>query len=157
MNNETTPAALPVEALAPSDEQIGWLIEHSGAMPGIEAGIVSWLFVQPKFKGFGAYELGFTHDASKALRFSRKVDAEEVLKMHLGLYPPDWYSKPFSVTEHMWPAAPSGVTKQPADGGAEWRTLFRQWMERVQRGSIMDGLNDFYQAAVALHDKQVTQ
>lgn len=100
-----------VEATAPGDET-GWLIEHSGAMPGIEAGIVSWLFVQPKFNGFGAYELGFTHDASKAIRFARKGDAEAMLKMHLGIAPPDWYSKPFSVTEHMWPAL---ATQAPAE------------------------------------------
>lgn len=42
------------------------------------------------------------------------------------------------------------------DEAAAWRALFRQWMNRAHHGSLTDGLNDFYQAAVALHDKQVT-
>lgn len=99
-------AAQPVAGAVATDET-GWLIEHSGEiLPGAEQRAqVSWLRVQMKFNGYGAREFGFTHDANEALRFARKEDAEAVLAMHLGASPPDWYSKPFSVTEHMWPAA----------------------------------------------------
>lgn len=99
-------SAQPVEGAVATDES-GWLIEHSGEiLPGAEQRAqVSWLRVQMKFNGYGAREFGFTHDANEALRFARKEDAEAVLAMHLGADPPDWYSKPFSVTEHMWPAA----------------------------------------------------
>lgn len=100
------PSAQAVAGAVATDET-GWLIEHSGEiLPGAEQRAqVSWLRVQMKFNGYGAREFGFTHDANKALRFARKEDAEAVLAMHLGASPPDWYSKPFSVTEHMWPAA----------------------------------------------------
>ncbi len=83
-------------------EPSGWLIEHSGAVAGHQ-GSISWLCVKLQFEGFGKREFGYTHDASHALRFARKEDAEAVLKMHLGASPPDWYSMPFSVTEHCWP------------------------------------------------------
>ena len=100
------PSAQAVAGAVATDET-GWLIEHSGEiLPGAEQRAqVSWLRVQMKFNGYGAREFGFTHDANEALRFARKEDAEAVLAMHLGADPPDWYSKPFSVTEHMWPAA----------------------------------------------------
>ncbi len=68
-------------------DESGWLIEHSGAMPGIDRAVVSWLYVQMKHEGFGARELSFTRDANKALRFARKEDAEAVLAMHLGMTP----------------------------------------------------------------------
>ena len=102
-------AALSAQSVAGAvaTDETGWLIEHSGEiLPGAEQRAqVSWLRVQMKFNGYGAREFGFTHDANEALRFARKEDAEAVLAMHLGADPPDWYSKPFSVTEHMWPDA----------------------------------------------------
>lgn len=112
-------AARPVAGAVAVDET-GWLIEHSGEiLPGAEQRAqVSWLRVQMKFNGYGARELGFTLDANEALRFSRREDAEAVLAMHLGARPPDWYSNPFSVTEHMWPAAPqpqAAPAPEPSD------------------------------------------
>lgn len=86
----------------PKGDECGWLIEHSGEILDGVRGQVSWLFVQMKFEGYGAREFGFTHDANKALRFARREDAEAVLAMHLGMAPPEWYSKSYSVTEHMW-------------------------------------------------------
>ena len=105
-NRRAALSAQPVAGAVATDET-GWLIEHSGEiLPGAEQRAqVSWLRVQMKFNGYGAREFGFTHDANEALRFARKEDAEAVLAMHLGASPPDWYSKPFSVTEHMWPDA----------------------------------------------------
>lgn len=105
-NRRAALSAQPVAGAVAVDET-GWLIEHSGEiLPGVEQRAqVGWLRVQMKFNGYGAREFGLTHDANKALRFARKEDAEAVLAMHLGASPPDWYSKPFSVTEHMWPAA----------------------------------------------------
>lgn len=100
----------------PTDER-AWLIEHSGMVAG-HHGQVSWLCVALKHEGYGAREFAYTTDAGKALRFARKSDAEEVMKMHMGASPPDWYKKPFSVTEHEWPAARAAVavpTVQPAD------------------------------------------
>lgn len=99
-------AAQPVAGAVATDET-GWLIEHSGEiLPGAEQRAqVGWLRVQMKFNGYGAREFGFTHDANEALRFARREDAEAVLATHIGARPPDWYSKPFSVTEHVWPAA----------------------------------------------------
>ena len=112
-------AAQPVAGAVATDET-GWLIEHSGEiLPGEERRAqVGWLRVQMKFNGYGAREFGFTHDANEALRFSRREDAEAVLAMHLGARPPDWYSNPFSVTEHMWPAAPqaqAASAPEPSD------------------------------------------
>lgn len=84
------------------DAEHGWLIEHSGAMPGKSTGRVSWLRLSPK-PPLGALDWSFAHDASDALRFARKQDAEAALKHYLGPTRPDWFSKPFSVTEHEWP------------------------------------------------------
>ncbi len=105
-NRRAALSAQPVAGAVATDET-GWLIEHSGEiLPGAEQRAqVSWLRVQMKFNGYGAREFGLTHDANEALRFARREDAEAVLAMHLGASPPDWYSKPFSVTEHMWPDA----------------------------------------------------
>lgn len=113
-------SAQPVEGAVATDES-GWLIEHSGEiLPGAEQRAqVSWLRVQMKFNGYGAREFGFTHDANEALRFSRREDAEAVLAMHLGASPPDWYSKPFSVTEHMWPAASQAQAAPAPDPSAQ--------------------------------------
>lgn len=106
-NRRAALSAQPVAGAVAVDET-GWLIEHSGEiLPGVEQRAqVGWLRVQMKFNGYGAREFGLTHDANEALRFARKEDAEAVLAMHLGASPPDWYSKPFSVTEHMWPLVP---------------------------------------------------
>ena len=102
-------AALSAQSVAGAvaTDETGWLIEHSGEiLPGVEQRAqVGWLRVQMKFNGYGAREFGLTHDANEALRFSRREDAEAVLAMHLGARPPDWYSNPFSVTEHMRPDA----------------------------------------------------
>jgi hypothetical protein len=117
-----TPAQAAPQAETPAaPDERGWLIEHSGELPGVEErGRVTWLRVGPKFDGFGAQEFGFTPDASKALRFARKEDAEAVLKMHMGANPPDWYRSAYSVTEHLWPAAPqapaAGAEVAPSDG-----------------------------------------
>jgi len=127
-------AAQPVAGAVATDET-GWLIEHSGEiLPGAEQRAqVSWLRVQMKFNGYGAREFGFTHDANEALRFARKEDAEAVLAMHLGASPPDWYSKPFSVTEHMWPlvpqpqAAPAPEPSAQAVAHPSHQTV-REWM-----------------------------
>jgi hypothetical protein len=89
----------PVAALTDAK---GWLIEHSGKVLDLAQGQVSWLRVQHKFDGYGEREFGYTTDSNKALRFSRKEDAEAVLAMHLGMNAPDWYSAPFSITEHVW-------------------------------------------------------
>lgn len=86
-------------------EQRGWLIEHhSNLCPGLESerDHITWLCVKGKADGFGAKEFACTDDANKALRFARKEDAEAVLAMHLGAAPPAWYSRQFSVTEHIW-------------------------------------------------------
>lgn len=108
LRSSSNVADLKDAAQPAATDETGWLIEHSGEiLPGAEQRAqVSWLRVQMKFNGYGAREFGFTHDANEALRFSRKEDAEAVLSMHIGASPPDWYSKPFSVTEHIWPAAP---------------------------------------------------
>jgi hypothetical protein len=90
--------AAPAEPVA----QSGWLIEHSGKLTDEFQGQISWLCVKFKFEGHGAREFGYTHDSNKALRFSRKEDAEAVMAMHLGASPPKWYSAPYSVTEHQW-------------------------------------------------------
>lgn len=84
--------------------ETGWLIEHSGAMPGAETRVITWLCVQMTFGGFGQREFGHTTDSCKALRFARKVDAEAALAMHLGPSSknPDWFTGPYSVTEHIW-------------------------------------------------------
>lgn len=113
-------AAQPVAGAVATDET-GWLIEHSGEiLPGAEQRAqVSWLRVQMKFNGYGAREFGFTHDANEALRFARKEDAEAVLAMHLGASPPDWYSKPFSVTEHMWPLVPQAQAAPAPEPSAQ--------------------------------------
>lgn len=125
-------ASLPSAQAVPTER--AWLIEHSGVLPGIVSGSISWLHVKPKFEGYGAHEFGFTHDSLKALRFARKEDAAAVLKLHLGAAPPDWYSQPFSVTEHEWlgPDAreaaqavpthapiPCGLSHATETGGAE--------------------------------------
>ena len=106
-------AAQPVE---PTMDERGWLIEHSGETPGTSARHVSWLRVRPKFGGYGAKEFGFTHDASDALRFARREDAEAVLAMHMGAHPPDWHRRPYSVSEHPWPHHPaaSGDSTPPS-------------------------------------------
>lgn len=127
-------AARPVAGAVAVDET-GWLIEHSGEiLPGAEQRAqVSWLRVQMKFNGYGARELGFTLDANEALRFSRREDAEAVLAMHLGARPPDWYSNPFSVTEHMWPAAPQAQAAPAPEPSAQAvahpsHQTVREWM-----------------------------
>ena len=119
-NRRAALSAQPVAGAVATDET-GWLIEHSGEiLPGAEQRAqVSWLRVQMKFNGYGAREFGFTHDANEALRFARKEDAEAVLAMHLGADPPDWYSKPFSVTEHMWPAASQAQAAPAPDPSAQ--------------------------------------
>jgi hypothetical protein len=96
-------ATVPAPVQAGEPVQMGWLIEHDGSLPGQPKGQVSWLFVQDQFHGFGAKELSYTRDANLALRFARKEDAEAVMNMYIGPQRPDWYTKLFSVTEHMWP------------------------------------------------------
>lgn len=119
-NRRAALSAQPVAGAVATDET-GWLIEHSGEiLPGAEQRAqVSWLRVQMKFNGYGAREFGLTHDANEALRFSRREDAEAVLAMHLGARPPDWYSNPFSVTEHMWPAAPQAQAAPAPEPSAQ--------------------------------------
>lgn len=96
----SSPAAPPAQ---PSEQ--GWLIEHSGKLPGVDAASISWIKVSPEWAGYGALEYSFTNDASKALRFSRKEDAESVLSLYLGpKRSADWFVDQFSVTEHQWPA-----------------------------------------------------
>jgi hypothetical protein len=105
-------AASP-QPISPPVEQAesGWLIEHSGELPGVTRPMIGWLYVAET--SHGKKDLRFTHDASEALRFARREDAEAVLAMHLGPNPPDWYKKPYSVTEHMWPGAvPSSQAPQ---------------------------------------------
>lgn len=145
-------AALSAQSVAGAvaTDETGWLIEHSGEiLPGAEQRAqVSWLRVQMKFNGYGAREFGFTHDANEALRFARKEDAEAVLAMHLGASPPDWYSKPFSVTEHMWPdalqpqAAPAtepsaqpvagAVATEPSEEIQELRAQVEAWRKQCE-------------------------
>ncbi len=103
----TQPAIEPAEPVRVTLDERAWLIEHSGEMPGQQSARVTWIWVRPQDDGYGAQEFGHTLDASKALRFSRKEDAQAVLKMILGSSagrPPDWFSKPYSVTEHIWQA-----------------------------------------------------
>ena len=80
-------SAAPPEATEPSDaeqaervhvlEETGWLIEHSGEIPGIaETGSINWIRIGHDSKGIGELDFGFTPDANKALRFARKEDAE---------------------------------------------------------------------------------
>lgn len=133
-NRRAALSAQPVAGAGATDET-GWLIEHSGEiLPGAEQRAqVSWLRVQMKFNGYGAREFGFTHDANEALRFARKEDAEAVLAMHLGARPPDWYSNPFSVTEHMWPAAPQAQAAPAPEPSAQAvahpsHQTVREWM-----------------------------
>lgn len=83
-------------------DETGWLIEHSGRMIGAQTGYVSWLCVGYTHSSVGELAFTYTHDASKALRLSRKQDAEAILALHLGKAPSKWYSEPYSVTEHMW-------------------------------------------------------
>lgn len=130
-------AALSAQSVAGAvaTDETGWLIEHSGEiLPGVEQRAqVGWLRVQMKFNGYGAREFGLTHDANEALRFSRREDAEAVLAMHLGARPPDWYSNPFSVTEHMWPAAPQAQAAPAPEPSAQAvahpsHQTVREWM-----------------------------
>lgn len=84
-------------------EESGWLIEHSGVMPGVNTKTVTWLYVKMTHKGYGLGEFAHTSDASKALRFARKEDGEAILTMYRGLgNMPDLYTEPYSVTEHQW-------------------------------------------------------
>lgn len=66
---------------APSEQEVGWLIERRKPTP-------EWLFV-PEWAGFD-----WTNDSLKALRFSRREDAEQILKM--------MESEDAIATEHGW-------------------------------------------------------
>lgn len=107
-NRKFTAAQARIEALeralaGEATEEKGWLLEWSGVVGDKVVGPVAWLYLRPKYNGFGALEFGSTQDSTKALRLCRKEDAEAVLKLHLGGGPkPDWYTKPYSVTEHIW-------------------------------------------------------
>lgn len=141
------PSAQPVAGAVATDET-GWLIEHSGEiLPGAEQRAqVSWLRVQMKFNGYGAREFGFTHDANEALRFARKEDAEAVLAMHLGASPPDWYSKPFSVTEHMWPLVPQAQAAPEPEPSAQYKEVgfFIRYSGRYPTGDFVGEIQAKY-------------
>lgn len=101
------PEGMKLVPVGPDAMESGWLVEWSGVLGETVIGTVSWLCLSPKCGGFGALEFGFTKDSTKALRLCRKEDAEAVLKLHLGGHlKPDWYTKPYSVTEHIWSGKP---------------------------------------------------
>lgn len=105
--------ALPAVGEPSTQDETGWLIEHK-----YQETPTSWIAVGSDFKSvIGGKALTHVHDASKALRFARKEDAEAVLRMHLGSAAPDWLSTSYSVTEHMWPAPPvqAPASVAPAD------------------------------------------
>ena len=61
----------------------GWLIERRPALYG---GAPQWLIANWTFE--------WTDDSSKAIRFSRREDAEQIASM--------LESEPVSITEHQW-------------------------------------------------------
>lgn len=101
-----SPAAL-VGTEAPGEvaTEVGWLFEHDGTIADIPCGGTAWACIKPPAITFGKPEVDWTHDASKALRFVRREDAEAFRAGYLGLYPRDWDVKAYRVTEHMWPVA----------------------------------------------------
>jgi hypothetical protein len=113
-------AASPASpAQQPAQDETGWLIEHSGeVVPDAPKGQVSWLCVAPSLKGFGL-SLSYTIDTGKALRFARERDAQQVLNMYLGPSPAEYFKKPFSVTQHCWPADAQPPTPQPPQGAQQ--------------------------------------
>ena len=160
-NRRAALSAQPVAGAVATDET-GWLIEHSGEiLPGAEQRAqVSWLRVQMKFNGYGAREFGFTHDANEALRFARKEDAEAVLAMHLGASPPDWYSKPFSVTEHMWPAAPQAAPEPEPSAPIDAFKLYAELRDLVAEagaGDTMIGRPEVLRSRLSALCKRVGQ
>jgi hypothetical protein len=95
-------AALPLPEEAA--DETAWLVECDGKWPGLgHAGPIQWLAITSKLGGYGACELTLTSDASKALRFARREDAEAAMRMHLGGHDRPEMRAGFTVTEHMWP------------------------------------------------------
>lgn len=65
-------------------DEYGWLIEHETE--------TKWLTLKP---GEAAYEVCWTADASEALRFARRVDADDYASTFLD-------DGPVKITDHIW-------------------------------------------------------
>ena len=103
------PAAVEVSRLA--EDERGWLIECDGKWPYLgSVAPLSWLTVRGKLAGYGEQEFATTLDASQALRFSRREDAEAILRMYLGGHDRPETRAGFTITEHMWPIASQAST-----------------------------------------------
>lgn len=69
----------------------GWLVEHPEVRPH------SWLTIAAPDIGHGLY---YTPDASQALRFARKADAEQFIEFTQSQY--NGFITRGIATEHMW-------------------------------------------------------
>lgn len=98
-------------------DEIGWLIEHEDEP--------KWLTLKP---GEAAYEVCWSKESTAALRFARRVDAEDYAATFLD-------EGPVRITEHMWPALRSQPT--PSDPRSEAiQELIRR--SRLARGDSAD-------------------
>lgn len=110
----------------PADET-AWLFEHDGTVAGTPCGRTAWACINSPAISFGKPEVGWVHDSSKALHFSRRGDAEAFRDGYLGLYPRDWDVKAYTVTEHLWL---TDTPAPPVSSGAEateWKTPPASW------------------------------
>jgi hypothetical protein len=83
--------------------ELGWLVEAKGATGAL------WLMLSPSESGDRGAFRDWTRDASKALRFCRKEDAESFISAHMPMMA-------VHATEHMWCSGPSPSTKRDNDG-----------------------------------------
>ena len=94
-----------------SNEETGWVIEHSGSEPSL-----------PRYWG-GVH--GWTHDNLKAVRFVREIDAQSEAE-HLD---DDGVPENYRVAEHMWVG-----TRWTRKFGMT-RCVRRNWKSSVGRSS----------------------
>lgn len=131
------PAAVEVSRLA--EDEHGWLIECDGKWPYLgSVAPLSWLTVRGKLSGYGEQEFYTTHDASQALRFSRREDAEAILRMHLGGHDRPEMRAGFTITEHMWALATMASTPAPQVPSEAARLVGGEAAIRAAAGNALD-------------------
>jgi hypothetical protein len=149
------PATASTAPAAGSEPVAAWLFEHDGTIAEMPVGSPAWAYIKPPGLTFGKPEVDWTHDASKALRFTRREDAEAFRAGYLGLYPRDWDKKAYRVTEHMWvdalaAPAPAATAEAVAESATAWKSRVlleacSKWSgnQKVEAGDIIEWLADF--------------